>query len=95
MENDVSIIDAVIHRGRGVDVDAVLVDGEPIVKDRRPTRFDRVKLLEELRKSLARPLHPRELERQELGRALEPYLRRFYVGAADSAGLPHACYNAR
>lgn len=95
LENDVSIIDAVIHRGRGVDVDAVLVDGEPIVKDRRPTRFDRVKLLEELRRSLTRPLQPRELERQELGRALEPYLRRFYVGAADSAGLPHACYNAR
>jgi cytosine/adenosine deaminase-related metal-dependent hydrolase len=95
LESEVSIVDALIHRGRGVDVDTVLVDGEPILQDRRPTRFDRAKLLQELRASLARPLQARELERRELGRALEPHLRRFYAGTADPAGLPHTRYNAR
>jgi cytosine/adenosine deaminase-related metal-dependent hydrolase len=95
LEGDVPILDALIHRGRGVDVDAVLIDGEPVLQDRRPTRFDRAKLAGELRRSLARPLRPREEERRELARALEPHLRRFYAGADGSTEPPHTRYNAR
>ena len=95
LDDDVSIIDAVVRRGRAIDVDSVLIDGELVMHERRLTRVDRAKICEELRRALARPLRPEEMERRELARALEPHLRRFYGGATDLGTPPHTCYNAR
>jgi cytosine/adenosine deaminase-related metal-dependent hydrolase len=95
LDERVSVVDAVVHRGRGTDVDTVLVDGAPVIRNGVPTRFDRDKLLAEIWQSLARPPQPHERERRELGRVLEPYLRRFYAAAEGLGGAPHTSYNAR
>jgi cytosine/adenosine deaminase-related metal-dependent hydrolase len=95
LDPDVSIVDAVVQRGRSSDVDTVMVDGEVILRDRRLTRVDKVALFKELKKSLDRPLRPDELERRELGRQVEPYLRRFYQGTMPQPAEPHFYYNAR
>ena len=95
LDPDVSIVDAVVHRGRSMDVDTVMVDGEVIMRDRQLTRIDKEWLFKELRRSLDRPLSPEELDRRELSRLTEPHLRRFYEGTMPQDEVPHTYYNAR
>ena len=95
LDPEVSLVDAVIHRGRNVDVETVIVDGEVIMRDRQLTRVDKAALFKELKQALDRPLQPEELERRELSQLLEPYLRRFYQGTMPHEAPPHTYYNAR
>ena len=55
LDPNVSIVDAVVHRGRSMDVDTVMVDGEVIMRDRQLTRIDKEWLFKELRRSLGSP----------------------------------------
>ncbi|PYM06695.1 MAG: amidohydrolase [Candidatus Rokuibacteriota bacterium] len=73
-----SLVDLLLHRATPAHVDAVLVDGEPVFLDGRPTRFDADALTSELRARLAQPLTPAEQERREIARALRPFIRSFY-----------------
>lgn len=95
LNSEVSIVDAVIHRGRSIDVDTVMVDGEVVLRDGQLTRIDVEALFRELKKLQSRPLTPREKERKELYKQLEPYLKRFYAGTTGELSQPHYCYNAR
>ncbi len=95
LDPEVSIVDAVVHRGRSMDVDTVMVDGEVIMRNRQLTRIDKEELFSELKKALNRPLSADELERRELSRVAEPYLRRFYEGTMPQDPIPYASYNAR
>jgi 5-methylthioadenosine/S-adenosylhomocysteine deaminase len=95
LDPEVSVVDAVVHRGRAVDVDTVMVDGEIIMRDKQLTKVDKEGLFAELKKSLDRPLSPAETERRELSRLVEPHLRGFYVGTVPQNATPHTSYNAR
>jgi len=95
LDPEVPIIDAVVHRGRSIDVDTVIVDGEVIMRDRQLTRIDKEGLFNELSKALDRPLTAQELERRELSQQIEPHLRRFYEGTLPQSAIPHTYYNAR
>ena len=95
LDPNVDPVDALVHRGRSMDVDTVIVDGEVIMRDKRLTRIDKEALFKELKEYLSRPPDPQELERRELTRQVEPYLRRFYEGALPPISNPHTYYNAR
>jgi len=49
---DLNPIDLLIYRGRGLDVDTVLVGGEVLLQNRKLTRIDRVEVIRKLRESL-------------------------------------------
>ena len=91
----VSVVDALVHRGRGIDVDTVLVDGEVVLRDRQLTRVDKEALFREIRDALDRPLSPQEEERRELARLVEPHLRQFYSGTMPPDAAAFTTYNAR
>ncbi len=95
LDPEVSILDAVVHRGRSIDVDTVMVDGEVVMQGRRLTRVDKESLFKELRMSLDRPLSAQELDNRDLGRLIEPHLRDFYQGYTPQDAVPHTYYNAR
>jgi len=95
LEPGVSIVDAVVQRGRSVDVETVMIDGEVVLRDHRLTRIDSESLFKELKQSLSRPLLPHEIERKELSRQLEPYLKPFYARTLDRMPSPHYYYNGR
>ena len=78
IDPDVSIVDAVVHRGRGVDVDTVLVDGEVVMRDRRLTKIDKEALYKELKAALDRPYDAWETERREVSQQVVPHLFRYY-----------------
>ena len=95
LDPNVSIVDAVIHRGRGIDVETVMVDGKPVFRNGRLSGIDEGLLFRELKESLTRPLLPHEVERNNLSREIEPYLRRFYAATIAKLSQPHYQYNAR
>jgi len=47
-------IDLLIYRGRGLDVETVLVGGEVLLQNRRLTRIDRQEVIRKLRESMAK-----------------------------------------
>ncbi len=92
---DVSIVDAVVQRGRGIDVDTVMIDGEVVFRDGRFTHVDTDGLYKELKKLLTQPPLPHELERMELKRQIESYVKRFHAGTIGRLSPPHYQYNAQ
>ena len=95
LDPEVSMVDALVHRGRSIDVDTVIVDGEVLMRDRKLTRIDKEGLFKELREALDRPLEPDELERRSLNRDVAPHLSRYLEGTMPADVTPHTIYNAR
>ena len=95
LDPEVSIVDAVVHRGRGIDVDTVLVDGEVVMRDRRLTKVDKEALFKELRAALDRPYNASERDRRELIQRVMPYMFRYYEAQTPKDMTPHTVYNAR
>ena len=91
----VSVVDALVHRARGIDVDTVLVDGEVILRDGQLTRVDKEELFREIKAALDRPLSAQEEERRELASLVAPHLRRFYSGTMPQDAEAFTAYNAR
>ena len=89
------MMDALVHRGRSIDVDTVMVDGEIVMRDRELTKVDKEGLYRELKQALDRPLQADEIARREMGRRMEPYVREFYRGDVPTQMTPHTVYNAR
>jgi cytosine/adenosine deaminase-related metal-dependent hydrolase len=84
--DDVPILELLVQRARAQHVDAVLIDGEVVFADGRPTRFDGDAVVAELRRRFARPLAPHEQERRALATALRPHVRAFYRDWAIDGG---------
>ena len=95
LDPEVPLVDAVVHRGRSIDVDTVMVDGEVVMKDRQLTKIDKEGLFKELKEALDRPLTPQEADRRELAWLVEPHLRQFYQGTMPPDTTPHTSYNAQ
>jgi hypothetical protein len=60
-----------------------MIAGQVVYRDGAFTRVDRDAVLAEIAAQLARPLTPAEQERQALGDAVLPHVRRFYDGYLD------------
>ena len=77
-ESELEITELLFQRGRDRHIDAVLVDGEVVFADGKPTNFDSTAVAAELRERFARPRAPHEEQRRALAHALRPYVREFY-----------------
>ena len=95
IDPDISIVEAVVYRGRSQDVETVMVDGDVVMRDGELTHVDKEGLLKELNEALDRPLSPEEVEGRQLVMELEPYMRRFLEGTFPYDAVPHSVYNAR
>jgi hypothetical protein len=82
---DTSVVDAVVHRGKTSGVEAVLVAGEPVLRDGRCTRVNKAEVLAALAASLRVPLTPEEQRRQDMARAIFPHVQQFYDGWLDES----------
>jgi cytosine/adenosine deaminase-related metal-dependent hydrolase len=95
IDPEVSIVDAVVHRGRSLDVDTVLVDGEVVMRDRQLTKVDKEAFYKELKAALDRPYDAWETERREVSQQVVPYLFSYYGAQTPKDMVPHTVYNAR
>ena len=85
LEPGTSIVDAVVHRAKSSGVETVLVAGEPVLRDGQFTRVNKADVLAALAASLRVPRTPDEEQRQQLARAVFPYVQQFYDGWLDDS----------
>ncbi len=86
-------VDALLYRGRGLDVATVIVEGEVLMKDREMTRVNKAEVWKALRDSLSRELSEAELERIAVAQELLPHVQRFYGQWHLGEGEAHIRYN--
>ena len=80
-------------RAQADDVTQVLVNGETVLKDGRPTRFDVLEVGRELAERLAE--EPALDDEARLVEALIPHLETFYQAWEMPPIEPHIPYNSR
>ncbi|MDP6822256.1 MAG: amidohydrolase family protein [Dehalococcoidia bacterium] len=95
LDPDTNIVDAIVYRGKGTDVDTVIVDGEVLMRGRELTRVNKGEVHAGLKASLAKPLQPHEERRVELSNTLLPHVNRWFANWELEQGEPHYRYNAR
>lgn len=92
---DTDIIDALIYRGKGLDVDTVMVDGEILLRDRKFLKMDKSEVAARLKESLARELTDREIRAARLSEEILPYVNRWFAEWDLESGEGHYVYNLR
>ena len=90
---DTNIVDALLYRGKGLDVDTVIVDGEVLLRNKKLTRINKENVGARLSESLTRPLQPHEARRGELGQQLLPHVQKFFESWTLDRDAPHYFYN--
>ncbi len=96
LDIDVSVVDAIVHRAKSSGVKTVLVGGEPVLRDGRFTRVDKVAVLAEFAASLSRLASDDEIRRIALSRDLLPHVKKFYDGYLDAEQRnPFYAFNSR
>ena len=91
----VSLVEALVYRGRSQEVDTVMIDGDVVMRDGKLTHVDKESVLKEINSALDRPLTEAESEARDLISQVEPYMRRFLEGTFPRDLVPHSVYNAR
>jgi len=85
--------DLILMRARADDVNAVLVEGEVVLRDGRPTRFDAVAAGAELARQLASTAIPEQAD--AIVERLLPLVEAHYLGWGMPALEPYCRYNSR
>jgi 5-methylthioadenosine/S-adenosylhomocysteine deaminase len=80
LHSGTDVADAVLHRGKGSDVDTVLVGGEVILRDGEFPRLREDELLKELAAIAEAEPEPRVRRWMEAMSELRPHVDRFYQG---------------
>ncbi len=97
LDPNVPLLDAFLNRGRGVDVDTVIVEGEVVMRGRQFIRFDKEALYKEIGKMVDAPPDPVKAEWRDLGPLLAPHLKDFFAGTGNIEQMPtpYYVYNGR
>ena len=92
---DTDIVDTLIYRGKGLDVDTVIVDGEVLLKDKKFLKVDKAEVAARLSESLSRELTDVELSAARLSQDILPYVNRWFSEWELESGPSHYTYNLR
>ncbi|MBE9079186.1 amidohydrolase family protein [Romeria aff. gracilis LEGE 07310] len=87
LDEEIPVLEAVLHRSRTHGIKTVMVAGEVVYEEGKFTRIDKDAMLAELAESLQVPFTPDELRRRELAKTVFPYVKKVYNGWFKSDGL--------
>ena len=85
--------DLILMRARADDVHTVLVDGEVVLRDGRPTRFDAAAAGAELARRMATTAIPEQAD--AIVERLLPMVEAHYKGWETPELAPYSCYNSK
>jgi 5-methylthioadenosine/S-adenosylhomocysteine deaminase len=91
LDSEIGIVDALVARGKGRDVDTVMIDGEIVMRDRELTRINRNEIISRLRESYGRATSDEKL--RILVHDVLPYVSDFYQERDKSGKIPDYTYN--
>ncbi len=92
---DTDVVDALIYRGKGLDVNTVMVDGEVLLRDKKFLKADKSEVAARLKESLSRELTDREARAARLSEDILPYINRWFSEWDLESGDGHYSYNLR
>ena len=92
---DTDVVDALVYRGKGLDVDTVMVEGEILLRGGEFLKADKAEIRAQIREALSRELTDRESSRIALSRELTPIVQRWFAGWPLEEGRQHYTYNLR
>jgi cytosine/adenosine deaminase-related metal-dependent hydrolase len=95
LDSSVDIVDALLYRGKARQVDTVIINGEPVMRDGSFTKVNKAEVVRELKEWFSRPVEPSVLETRRLGQRLIPYVERFYQDWQPGDSPPHYFFNSR
>jgi len=95
LDANIDPVDALLYRGKGSQVDTVIIDGEVVLRDGRPTKIDKDEIVRELKERFSAPLDPQTREVRALVAELLPYVEKFYQTWRPDQGEPHYRMNSR
>jgi 5-methylthioadenosine/S-adenosylhomocysteine deaminase len=78
LDNDTSLVDALLQRAKPGSIDSVYVGGELVVTEGRVCTINRGQLMKEIADAMAAPLSGAELEAKEMTSRLVPYIEQYY-----------------
>lgn len=78
MSPDTGIMDAVMNRALGSDVNTVIIGGRTVMKERVITTIDEQELYKEIRKATAKGLSQEQRTKAEKLQLLKPYYQKWY-----------------
>jgi cytosine/adenosine deaminase-related metal-dependent hydrolase len=78
LDPNVPTLDAILYRGRAIDIETVIVEGDVVMRERQFTKFDKIALYRELGKLAKMPLDPIKSNLNALRNEITPYLGDFY-----------------
>ena len=93
LDPETPIVDALVYRAKGSDVDTVMIDGRVVVEGGRITSVDENRMMESLKRELSWPLPEEDRSRRRTAEELKPYIRRFYESWDTGQGSPFYVYN--
>lgn len=92
---DIDPVDALLYRGKGRQVDTVIIDGQVVLRGGRPTKVDKDEIVRELKERFSAPLDPQTRETRALVQGILPYVEKFYQDWRLDEGPPHYRFNSR
>ena len=95
LDSRIDIVDALLYRGKALQVNTVIINGEVVLRDGRFTKVDKEEVLRELKDQFSRPVESAALEGQQTAQRLIPYVERFYQEWRPSDGPAHYLFNSR
>lgn len=93
LDPSVDIVDALLYRARGVDVDTVIVDGQVLMRNRILTTIDKTDVLNQLADTLRQPRSEAEQEWVGLVQAITPHIQAFFADWQLETGQPFSIRN--
>ncbi len=78
LDQETSLVDAIVYRAKSGHVDMVIINGELIYKNGKFARIDKEEVMKELARSLRVSPSASEVKRRRLARRLLPYVRRYF-----------------
>lgn len=95
LSDQVDMAEAVIHRGKGSQVNTAVVGGQVVMKDRQILSIDVPALYEEVRRQAAKGIGREQREFAETLRKIKPYYQKWYEGWTDYDYRPFYSMNSR
>ena len=87
------IVDALVYKAKGSDVDTVMIDGRVMVEGGRVISVNEQRMMESLKGELSRPLSEEARSRRRTAEELKPYIKRFYEAWEPGQDKPFYVYN--
>ena len=95
MDANIGPVDALLYRGKGSHVDMVIIDGEVVLRNGKPTKVNKEDIMRELKERFSAPLDPQTRDVRALVSELLPHVVRFYQAWQSDQGEPHYRMNTR